>query len=450
MARIVSANPVGSPPRDVVADASIFKRWLEAAVGDAALAADLATGANGETPINHSGAPLGCPLRLPLAAQHIGRSLALIGSATEEDFYILAVPVFVRVGEAGAYRLTVSTSPYGDDDVYAEVRDASWATFYGPSPGVRRDIVVVTEGVITVGSQQQRVATTTVFEWVITLGEGLQYLLVKRPLYLDDTDPGATLYWWTLDHDRTYAGDGNGLSIDGTTAIGSPYAALSTFTPSTVLDFYTEEVREDGPLSAFVLARLNRKLNALWEYVTGAKIPGNVAYQGSTTWDNSRATWTAEAQLEFPIAVVALGGGVAASGKPAATPMTGTPSAGLADWVRYATAHFTTMDNFCGLIFEAPSFSTSSSALKASILVEAPNGDSLANWRFDAIVDGLAAATEVTPVQIGATDYWLATVTAIPFTASSTNRINLRLRHTTAGALNDELQILGAALYFDP
>ena len=446
MARIVSANPVGSPPRDVVADASIFKRWLEAAVGDAALAADLATGANGETPINHSGAPLGCPLRLPLAAQHIGRSLALIGSATEEDFYILAVPIFVRVGEAGAYRLTVSTSPYGDDDVYAEVRDSSWTLNYGPYPG-RREAPEPLHGN---GDLRRTTRTDTEVSWVVTLGEGLQYLLVKRPLYLDDTDPGATLYWWTLDHDRTYAGEGNGLSLDGTTSIGSPYAALSTFTPSTVLDFYTEEVREDGPLSAFVLARLNRKLNALLEYVTGAKIPGNVAYQGSTTWDNNRATWTAEAQLEFPIAVVALGGGVAASGKPAATPMTGTPSAGLADWVRYATAHFTTMDNFCGLIFEAPSFSTSSSALKASVLVEAPNGDSLSNWRFDAIVDGLSAATEVTPVQIGTTDYWVATVTAIPFTASATNRINLRLRHTTAGALNDELQILGAALYFDP
>lgn len=446
MARIVSATPVGSPPRDVVADASVFKRWLEAAVGDAALAADLATGANGETPINHTGAPLGCPLRIPLAAQHIGRSLALTGSATEESYYILAVPVFVRVGEGGAYRLTVSVSPYGDDDVYAEVRDSSWTLNYGPFPGQRE----APEPLQGNGDLRRTTRTDTEVSWVVTLGEGLQYLLVKRACYLDDTDPGATIYWWALDHDRTYAGEGNGLSLDGTTAIGSPYAALSTFTPSKVLDFYTEEVREDGPLSAFVLARLNRKLNALWEYVTGAKIPGNVAYQGSTTWDNSRAKWTAEAQLEFPIAIVALGGGVAAGGKPAATPMTLTPTTGLIDWVRYPTTHDLTMDNFCGLIFATPSFSTSSSALKATILVEAPNGDSLADWRFDAIVDGLSAATEVAPTQIAATDYWVATVTAIPFTESTTNRINLRIRHTTAGALNHEVQILGATIYFDP
>ena len=35
MARIKSTSPVGSPPRDVVADASILSRWMRAAAGDA-------------------------------------------------------------------------------------------------------------------------------------------------------------------------------------------------------------------------------------------------------------------------------------------------------------------------------------------------------------------------------------------------------------------------------
>jgi hypothetical protein len=82
--------------------------------------------------------------------------------------------------------------------------------------------------------------------------------------------------------------------------------------------------------------------------------------------------------------------------------------------------------------------------------MEAPNAASLANWRVDAIVDGLSAATEVTPTQIVATNYWAATVTAIPFTASGTNRMHFRIRNTANAALTEEVQLLGAAVYFEP
>ncbi len=87
MARLRSATPVGVPPRDTSPDASIFRRWLATSAGDVALASDLATGANSTTPIDHSGAPLGCQLRMPLAAQHIGR---IVGNVL---FNIIVVPL---------------------------------------------------------------------------------------------------------------------------------------------------------------------------------------------------------------------------------------------------------------------------------------------------------------------------------------------------------------------
>ena len=117
MARVKNASFIGAPPRTVVVDASISEDWLRNAVGDTALVSDLSTGENGETPITHTGTGDGCPLRLPLAAQHLDRSLILVGSTVaEDDFYILAVPWFVPAGEANIYRLTADIrTPAGVD-----------------------------------------------------------------------------------------------------------------------------------------------------------------------------------------------------------------------------------------------------------------------------------------------------------------------------------------------
>jgi hypothetical protein len=425
MARLRSTSPVGVPPRDTSVDASIFRRWLHAAVGDTALAADLATGANSTTPIAHTGAPDGCPLRLPLAAQHIGRSIAIDPSGADGYYYVLAVPVFVRAGETGYYRLTADISPFESDPVTLEVRDTSWTATVSPTPGARE------------------ASTSLSISWTWLLATtGIHYVLVKRLCRIDDTS--ATLFNWSLDHQRTGAGRSNGILVNGTAAQGSPYGALSSFAPADVLDFYDEEVAVDGPLNGYVTSRLNRKLNAMWEYVTGGKVPGNNAYQTSTTWDGNRASWTAEALLEFPVACVAVGASadIASPKSPA--------SSGMQGWIRYPDKHSTTASVFCGTILQMPSFRTSTSDLKIEVLMEAPNNDNLGDWRFDAIVSGLAAATEVTPTQIGTSRWWRATITGIPFNASSSNGLNVRVRHTTSGTLNKLVQMTGVCVYFDP
>jgi hypothetical protein len=258
---------------------------------------------------------------------------------------------------------------------------------------------------------------------------------------------------WTLDHDRTYAGDTNGLTVgDGGTAITDPYKAHSTFTPSTDHDTFDEEVVDSGPLSAYVLTRINRQLNTLWEYITGAKIPGNAAYQCSTTWDNNRASFTGEGRLDFPMAIGAIGACHGDTGKPACGDYTTlTPTDGPLDWLVHPVSRSTTNDNFANLIMQMPSFSTSSSALKCVVLVHSPSGaGNAANWRFRVNTTG-GTSSAVAATQIGSTNFLAASITSIPFTASSTDNVNLQIANTAPGALSGEtLDILGAVLYFDP
>lgn len=450
MARIKNTSFVGAAPRTVVADASITQGWLANAVGDTALVSDKCTGENSETPITHTGAGDGCPLRLPLAAQHLDRSLTLVGDGSTipaAPFYILAVPVFIPAGEGGQYRLTVDVSPYRSDAVTAEVLSSAGTVDWGPYPGLREAVagVVVASEVAAVGVGSRLGESV---RWSVTLGVGTSYILVKRPCRYIEQDPNATLFSWSLDHDRTYAGEANGLSVgNGGTAIGDPYKTnASTFTSSTDHDTFDEEVTVDGPLSAYVLTRLNRQINALWERITGALIPGNATYQTTTTWDNNRSSFTAEGLLDFPMTIVALGACHGDTGKPSVGDYTDlTPSDGLIDWTMHPTTRTTVLGNLTTLVLQCPSFSASSSTLKAKVLIHAPGG-AAPNWRFH-----INSGAGVAPVVIaGSPNFFVASITAIPFTASAPNTFNVQVSNTTIEALADPIDVLGVVLYYEP
>jgi hypothetical protein len=436
MARVRSTNPVGSTPRDVAPDAPIYARWLRAAVGDTALAHDLVTGANSTTAIDHSGAPNGCQLNMPLAAQHLNRSIV---STTTKEYYIIGVPVFVRAGEAGQYRLRIIVTQFGNSDSVPmlETRNSSWVILQEPLSGVR-----VSDLASEIFSETQ-VAINAAFEWVFELPVGVTYLLVKRRC--DVADTGAALFSWSLDNARPSAPSSSGIFIEGSTLVGSPYDAPASYSVANNVEFYDEEVTAyTTGLSAYVTSRLNRKMNALWEYVTGSRIPGNNAYKGTSTVNNNRDIWTNEALLEFPIAIAALGASASLSGaKPPAT-------SDMQGWIRYPVANSTTPASFCGLVMAMPSFRTSTSDLKATVIFDASTNDSMADWRFDAIVSGLAASAQVAPTQLGTSRFWTATITAIPFNASAYNVVDVRIRNTVNGGAVKHAQMLGACLYFDP
>ena len=431
MARVRSTNPVGVTSRDVAPDSPIYARWLRAAVGDTALAHDLITGDNATTAVNHSGAPLGCPLRMPLAAQAINRD---VSAASDGDYYILAVPVFIRGGETDTYSLRMSVTPGGSDDMTLEVRDSTFAILSVPLRGEVEEPPVRGDGTLI------PINRVFVVKWNFTIyTAGLYYIFVRRRC----TNANDRFFSWSLDNARPSAGSTNGLFVDGSTLVGSPYDAPPSYAPANNFEFYDEEVSPDIGLSAFVTTRLNRKLNSLWEYVTGSRIPGNNAYKGTSTVNNSRATWTNEALLEFPMTVAALGASASLSGaKPPAT-------SEMQGWIRYPVANSTTPRSFCGLVMFMPNFRTSTSDLKCTVLFQASVGDSMADWLFDVNVSG-SASGQFAPTQLGTSGYWTATVTGIPFTAGASNLVDVRIANTVNGGVVKHAQILGVCLYFDP
>lgn len=431
MARVRSGSPVGVTSRDVAPDAPIYARWLRAAVGDTALAHDLITGANATTAINHSGAPLGCPLRMPLAAQAINRD---VSATSAGDYYILAVPIFIRGGETDTYSLRMSVTPGGADDMTLEVRDSTFAILSVPLRGVVEEPPVRGDGTLI------PINRVFVVKWNFTIyTAGLYYIFVRRRC----TDTNDRFFSWSLDNARPSAGSTNGLFVDGSTLVGSPYDAQPSYVSSNNIEFYDEEVSPDIGLSAYVTSRLNRKLNALWEYVTGSRIPGNNAYKGTSTVNNNRSHWTNEALLEFPMTIAALGASASLSGAK-------NPSASdLQGWIRYPVAHSTTPASFCGLTMFMPDFRTSTSDLKCTVLFQASTGDSMADWRFDVDVSG-STSGQFAPTQLGTSRYWTATVTGIPFTQGASNLVDVRIAHATGGGAIKHTQMLGVCLYFDP
>lgn len=440
MARVRSTNPVGVTSRDVAPDLPIYARWLRAAVGDTALAHDLITGANSTTAIDHSGAPLGCPLRMPLAAQHLNRSIA---SSETQDFYILAVPVFVRAGEAGRYRLRVNVTQFGNSIAIPtlETRDSSWTIVQEPIAGVSavRDVVTADTGSFFENTS----------EWVFELPVGITYLLVKRRC--DVADTGAALLSWSLDNARPSAPSSSGIFIDGSTLVGSPYDAQPSYLTSNNIEFYDEEVSPDIGLSAYVTSRLNRKLNALWEYVTGSRIPGNNAYKGTSTVKNNRSHWTNEALLEFPMTIAALGASAAINGPK------NPPSSQMPGWIRYPVAHSAISRSFCGLTMFMPDFRTSTSDLKCTVLFQSPSDEDMTGWEFDVDVSGstsglfsATAPASATGGRLGTSTFWWVTITGIPFTPNVSNLVDVRIKHTSGSGAIKHTQMLGVCLYFDP
>jgi hypothetical protein len=469
MARVVSTPFQGVPPRDVLADASIYQRVIRRALGELAEIKDRLTGENGNAvTIDHSGSGRGCPLGLAIANQTMDARIDLTdtGAALDADFYIIAVPVFVAAGEGQSWTLEVDVTDgmsrvvgnTADSDVYAEVRDASWALNLGPVAGRRSigsDISAtrpINDGsapprVISDEAQAGQLTELPMWSWNITLGAGLQYVLVKRYCAIEERDPNARLAGWRLFPDRRYA-DRPGVDDVVPTIAGSQYPAATTFVPGTWTEFWDSQIEIEGPLDAYVTSRANRNINTLWEWMTGSKIPGNLDFIVASTRNNNRVSFTAEPQLDLPIACLALGGTSVDTSivKFPVSPFTITPTSGLLWWTRYPTTQpgAGAKSMVASAHLQMPSFDDVTSNLKCTMLVTAPDSDSLAGWRLS-----VTGSTAVAFTQLGTSDYWIATATAIPYAASTIVSHTVNLHHTTIGALTAELVCLGVCFYFE-
>lgn len=438
MTRKKNSTFQGVPSVDTARDASIFARTIANTAGDLALVLDKITGENGQTPVDHSGtAGLGCPLGMPLTNQTINKSMTLAAATSGAAlglYAVLVVPVYREPGVL-LYRLDVDFSSV--EETFFEVRDSSW---------------VVTE------SKQMRQTGPTDDGVIYDTGSilfpsGWSYVVVYRRLSTIVAEAGKIRQW------RLYpiysAAASTGALPPSNSTTGSPYAASSTFTPAVMVanDIDTDMPSPIYGLDAYVLTRINRMINTAWEYVTGAKIPGNYAYQCTTTWDNSRASFLSEGLPVFPMFATATScvhrDAVIGAAKnnflgalgPAA------PTVGPTGWVRYPTAQAASIvfARTRGFTPKFPSGATSKLACRV-LAYDYDHGGALGAW--SATVATAAGSKTAAFTQIGATRWWVAELTAIPFTQELRSNFTLSLSHTTPGALVDEIIVTGYTLAF--
>jgi hypothetical protein len=444
MARKKNATFQGSRMPDVARDALILERWLENAAGDFALTFDKVTGANGHSAadtINHVGGGRGCPLHLPLASQRVKRSVALLSGSTTDDYYVIAVPIFIPDGQQSKYILEVDISDLVDP--YLEIRNTSWTLTSGPTQ-----------------MQQSSDISTDSFRLSVNLSAGWQYLLVGARLYAGNQD--FTFFdGWRLypDYSRNKS---NGISSTAIVAgaTGTSFPSLPTLSPAvaTANDIDTGMVDEGvgtgaRPLDAYVLTRLNRMTGTFWEFLTGAKIPGNGAYGTNTTRQLNQANFTAEPEIDFPITTVALGATLQGPSSKNWLTTWAAPTSGPTDHVRLIlTQNTATTVVVSRLRAQMPSFKTTAGQrkLKLELLVARYDaGDNLANWNVFTSESSAGSSAQFALTQIGATDFFRATVTDVPYTpGGSVFLINMR-PIVSAAPIDLKVIVLGYTFAFD-
>ena len=191
MARIKNLTPLGSPPRDVARDTSIFHRWLRNAVGDAALASDKMTGLNAEVDtINHTGNGRGCPMMLPPVSTACDPDLT---STLDKDYYIWSAPIYIPPGESSdlLYNVQADIVRRGPPVTYSvEVRSFAWA--------------LLQSGSLNGGEDYSGLHNVQLF-----LTPGWQILLIRGTL---TTGQATKLLGVRVHAVRASIGDNNGLS----------------------------------------------------------------------------------------------------------------------------------------------------------------------------------------------------------------------------------------------
>lgn len=454
MARRKNATFQGVPLPDAARDSSIFKRTVDNIAGDFALVFDKITGENGHSAtdtINHSGNGRGAPLRLPLANQQINRSLLLKGGV-EQDYIILAVPVYVPAGGPASHRVLVSCSAGKSDTFTCEVRDTSWALI-GDTVTMR-----------TSAMPSSAARDCVVADIDLSLGNW-QFVIVKRKLYLSTNEDEFSLNSWHIFTPmNSFLRNNRGVLYDVSSATSTGYPSKTSLNPGSASSDAIDAISlaNDYPLDAYVLTRLNRMIGVTWEYLTGSSIPGNASITCATTVQNNQSSFTAEPSLAFPIfsnaysaipEEEAVGSGGAGVKDWLNTYGTTSPNDGPIGFVRYpqiepnGSANAITIAS-CRIYL--PSFNNTSSTLNGYILLNAYTGtSSLSTWRFLFNVNGVNS-TAVAPVQIGTTRMWYVAISAVPFSQGTVQTVNINCYYNTGAhtPIQDKLVIVGAGLSY--
>jgi len=435
MARIKNLTPLGTPPRDVARDASIFHRWLKNSVGDAALASDKMTGANAEAnTINHSGNGRGCPMMLPPVSTACEIDLT---STVGKEYYVWAAPIYIPPSDStdDDYVIQADLTRSGAVNSYAvEIRSfASWALVQG---GALDDLQEreAAPGARIIGSLPRQVHQT-----ILPLAPGWQVLLIRANIPVTVGAPERINGVRVFKKIRAFRDPNNGLSPLSTsgTAQVNVYPVPTTLS-SSLLTFDDVQAEVDGPMDGYVLTRLNRGINALWEYVTGAPIPGHNVRTMPTTVDNNTAPAPSLAMPMGSWGTSAVNIDVDGIDKVAP---------GIAGFARYPTAEIaaTTISQ---VRLQFPNFLFATNPMKCRVIVWQKAGFAT-NWRFNT-TSPAGASSVVGVTMIGASAFGYVDIVDGNYTSGSEQTISLVISHASPGVFSDEIYLVGWSLAFDP
>jgi hypothetical protein len=446
MPRLKATSFIGAPLRDCVPNSPIYNRTIKRAAAETAAVYDRLTGENAETQtIDHSGNGRGCPIKPVIVNNYMNKQLILT-SVFAENVTVVACPVWIptdiSIGSGAIYVKAVfrglfsginNTGIFADADPVVQIYDSS--------------MTLVTNQRMVIEQRQQDTqshnADIVVFRTKsVVLGEGLHYFFINL---ICSQNFDRSIVSWHVDFDRSFSTAS--ASIAATTN-EEESSAHTTLTPSTFVDFYDGHFPENGGLDSYVLTRLNRNQGALWEYLTGAKIDGNENYKCETLRNHSRANFTNEPFIKFPICVQSVGASF--DGKPIATPMTNlTPTAGMLGHARYPINQpsLASPSTFSINTLYMPSFNYLADRLRCSVIIaNVDNSTALTNWRVRCV--GIDTSGYASFTHLLSNRFYIATISGIAFDADSPNQMQLQIAHTSAGALSQSCVICGYAFYF--
>ena len=125
---------------------------------------------------------------------------------------------------------------------------------------------------------------------------------------------------------------------------------------------------------------------------------------------------------------------------------TAAPTTGPTQWVRYPTAQAASI-TFARTRTYTPKFPNgATSKLVCRVLAFAYDFDSLAAW--SATVATAAGSKTSAFTQIGTTNWWVAEMTAVPFTQETRSNFTMSLSHSAPGVLAQEMIVCGYTCAF--
>lgn len=419
MARIKNSAPAGSPPRDVARDASIFHRWLKNAVGDAALASDKMTGLNAELiTINHTGGVRGCPMMLPPVSTACEIDLT---STLLKEYYVWAAPIYIPPSSSASDDYVVQADIVRNGTVRSysvEIRSFAWALLQA--------------------GELDREGVEETHNLILPLAPGWQVLLIRATLPITASNAERIRGVRVYRKGRAFRDPNNGLSPLSTsgTAQVNVYPVPATLS-SSLLTFDDVQVEVNGPLDGYVLTRLNRGMNALWEYVTGAPVPGHNVRTMPTTVDNNTAP---APSLAMPMG----------SWGTSCVNVDGTDKVapGVAGFARYPTAEIATT-TISQVRLQFPDFLFATNPLKCRVLIWEKSAGTATNWRFNTST-AAGASSVVAVTMIGATGFGYVDIVDGNYTTGSAQTLSLQISHAAPNAFSDEIYLVGWSAAFDP